>query len=50
MLPFYETLEDPDRPGRMKEEWTSDGDIRPSRGTGCSGSRRSGLPRDGERR
>jgi lysophospholipase L1-like esterase len=26
ILPFYETLEDPDRPGRMREEWTSDGD------------------------
>ena len=26
VLPFYDTLEDPDRPGRMKEEWTSDGD------------------------
>jgi lysophospholipase L1-like esterase len=26
VLPFYRTLEDPDRPGRMKEEWTSDGD------------------------
>jgi lysophospholipase L1-like esterase len=26
VLPFYETLEDPDRPGRMREEWTSDGD------------------------
>jgi lysophospholipase L1-like esterase len=26
VLPFYETLEDPDRPGRMKEQWTSDGD------------------------
>ena len=26
VLPFYETLEDPARPGRMKEEWTSDGD------------------------
>jgi lysophospholipase L1-like esterase len=26
VLPFYETLEDPDRPGRMKEEWTPDGD------------------------
>ena len=25
-LPFYETLEDPARPGRMREEWTSDGD------------------------
>ena len=26
VLPFYETLEDPARPGLMKEEWTSDGD------------------------
>ena len=26
MLPFHDTLEDPDRPGRMREEWTSDGD------------------------
>jgi lysophospholipase L1-like esterase len=26
LLPFYATLEDPDRPGRMREEWTSDGD------------------------
>jgi lysophospholipase L1-like esterase len=26
LLPFYETLEDPERPGRMKPEWTSDGD------------------------
>ena len=26
LLPFFETLEDPDRPGRMREEWTSDGD------------------------
>jgi lysophospholipase L1-like esterase len=26
VLPFYATLEDPARPGRMKEEWTSDGD------------------------
>jgi lysophospholipase L1-like esterase len=26
VLPFYATLEDPDRPGRMKEQWTSDGD------------------------
>ena len=25
-LPFYETLEDEARPGRMREEWTSDGD------------------------
>lgn len=26
VLPFHETLEDDGRPGRMREEWTSDGD------------------------
>jgi lysophospholipase L1-like esterase len=26
VLPFYETLESPDTPGRMRDEWTSDGD------------------------
>lgn len=26
ILPFYKTLEDGVRPGRMREEWTSDGD------------------------
>jgi len=26
LLPFYETLEDPERPGRLREGWTSDGD------------------------
>jgi lysophospholipase L1-like esterase len=26
LLPFHDTLEDPDRPGRMRGEWTSDGD------------------------
>ena len=26
VLPFHETLEDPERPGRMRDEWTSDGD------------------------
>jgi lysophospholipase L1-like esterase len=26
VLPFYSTLEDPARPGRMREEWTPDGD------------------------
>lgn len=25
VMPFYETLEDPDRPGRMREDWTPDG-------------------------
>jgi len=26
LLPFHDTLEDPDRPGRMREEWTFEGD------------------------
>jgi lysophospholipase L1-like esterase len=26
LLAFHDTLEDPERPGRMREEWTSDGD------------------------
>jgi lysophospholipase L1-like esterase len=26
VLPFHDTLEDPERRGRMREEWTSDGD------------------------
>jgi lysophospholipase L1-like esterase len=26
VLPFYATLESPNAPGRMREEWTSDGD------------------------
>jgi lysophospholipase L1-like esterase len=26
VLPFHATLEDPDRPGRMRAEWTDDGD------------------------
>ena len=26
LLPFHDTLADPERPGRMQEEWTSDGD------------------------
>jgi len=26
VLPFYSTLENPERPGRMREQWTSDGD------------------------
>ncbi len=25
LLPFYETLEDPEAPGRMRREWTDDG-------------------------
>jgi lysophospholipase L1-like esterase len=26
LLPFHETLEDPGRPGRMRDEWTFEGD------------------------
>jgi lysophospholipase L1-like esterase len=26
VLPFHDTLEDPERPGRMRGEWTDDGD------------------------
>ena len=26
LLPFHDALEDPDHPGRMRPEWTSDGD------------------------
>ena len=26
VLPFHDTLDDPDHPGRMREEWTADGD------------------------
>jgi len=26
LLPFHDTLEDPNRPGRMREEWTHEGD------------------------
>ena len=26
LLSFHDTLEDPDRPGRMREEWTAEGD------------------------
>jgi lysophospholipase L1-like esterase len=37
VLPFYETLEDDDRPGRMREDWTPDGN-HPS----VSGHRRLG--------
>ena len=30
VLPFHDTLEDPERPGRMREQWTVEGD-HPSR-------------------
>jgi lysophospholipase L1-like esterase len=30
VLPFHDTLEDPERPGRMKPEWTNDDGDHPS--------------------
>jgi lysophospholipase L1-like esterase len=44
VLPFYATLEDPDRPGRMKEEWTSDGDHPSVEGYRLLGERAFRLP------
>jgi lysophospholipase L1-like esterase len=44
VLPFYETLEDPGRPGRMKEEWTSDGDHPSVDGYRLLGQRAFRLP------
>jgi lysophospholipase L1-like esterase len=26
VLPFHDTLQDPERPGRMREDWTVEGD------------------------
>jgi lysophospholipase L1-like esterase len=44
VLPFYETLEDPARPGRMREEWTSDGDHPSVEGYRLLGERAFRLP------
>jgi lysophospholipase L1-like esterase len=44
VLPFYATLEDPARPGRMKEEWTSDGDHPSVEGYRLLGERAFRLP------
>jgi lysophospholipase L1-like esterase len=44
VLPFYSTLEDPDRPGRMKEQWTSDGDHPSVEGYQLLGERAFRLP------
>jgi lysophospholipase L1-like esterase len=44
VLPFYETLEDPARPGRMKEEWSSDGDHPSVEGYRLLGERAFRLP------
>ena len=44
VLPFYSTLEDPERPGRMREEWTSDGDHPSVEGYRLLGERAFRLP------
>jgi lysophospholipase L1-like esterase len=44
VLPFYSTLEDPDRPGRMKEQWTSDGDHPSVEGYRLIGEKAFALP------
>jgi lysophospholipase L1-like esterase len=45
VLPFYSTLEDPSRPGRMEEEWTSDGDHPSIEGYRLLGERAFSIPR-----
>ena len=44
VLRFYSTLEDPARPGRMREEWTSDGDHPSVEGYRLLGERAFRLP------
>ena len=44
LLPFHDTLEDPDRPGRMREDWTSDGDHPSVAGYRRLGELAFGLP------
>jgi lysophospholipase L1-like esterase len=44
VLPFYSMLEDPDRPGRMKEQWTSDGDHPSVEGDRLIGEKAFALP------
>jgi lysophospholipase L1-like esterase len=44
VLPFYSTLEDRERPGRMREQWTSDGDHPSVEGYRLLGERAFRLP------
>jgi lysophospholipase L1-like esterase len=44
VLPFYETVEDPEHPGRMREEFTSDGDHPSGEGYRLLGERAVELP------
>jgi lysophospholipase L1-like esterase len=45
VLPFHHTLEDPQRPGRMKPEWTPDGNHPSVEGHRRLGELAFGLPR-----
>ena len=44
VLPFHDTLEDPVRPGRMRDGWTSDGDHPSVEGYRCLGEAAFRLP------
>jgi lysophospholipase L1-like esterase len=44
VLPFYSTLEDPERQGRMREQWTSDGDHPSVEGYRLLGEKAFALP------
>jgi lysophospholipase L1-like esterase len=44
LLPFHDTLEDPERPGRMREEWTAEGDHPSVEGYRRLGERAFRLP------
>jgi lysophospholipase L1-like esterase len=44
LLPFHDALEDPDRPGRMREEWTAEGDHPSVEGYRRLGERAFRLP------
>src|SRR5918994_1134472 len=45
VLPFHETLEDPERPGRMREDWTIEGDHPSVGASGRGGELPSRLPK-----
>lgn len=47
VLPFHDVLEDPDRPGRMRDEWTIDGSHPSVDGHRRLGTRAFELPADG---
>jgi len=44
VLPFHDTLQDPDRPGRMREDWTVEGDHPSQQGYRCLGELAFRLP------